>query len=111
MQVTKNDVGGVTVIEIGEKRFDASVAPDLKQYVLDLVGAGQNRIVIDLGIVEFIDSSGLGSLVGVLKGIGANGQLAVCNVQSQARDLFKLTRMDRVLNIHSSADEAVASIS
>ena len=111
MQINKIEVGDVTVVEIGEKRFDASVSPDLKQFVLDLVGEGKNRIVIDLEAVEFIDSSGLGSLVGVLKGIGADGQLAVCNVQAQAKALFKLTRMDRVLNIHDSRDAAVASIS
>lgn len=110
MQINKSEVDGVVVIKIEEKRFDASVSPDFKQFTMDVVGEGKDRIVLDLAAVEFIDSSGLGSLVGILKGIGADGRLAVSNVPPQARDLLKLTRMDRVLDIHDTTDQAVASI-
>ena len=100
----------VAVLTLRVKRLDASVAPAFKQEVLNLIAEQENRLVLDLAGVEFIDSSGLGALVSVLKAIGGNGALAVCNASSGVMSLFRLTRMDKVFALLPSRAEAVARV-
>ena len=63
--------GEAVVVLAGE--IDVYAAPDLREAVLDLLNTGHHRLVLDLADVTFIDSTGLGVLVGVLKRIGLNG--------------------------------------
>ncbi len=74
------------------------------------IEAGRSRLVLDLGKVSFIDSTGLGALVGLLKRVGMRGELVVCGVQPSVEQMFRLTRMDRVFRIFRTADEAVAQL-
>ncbi|WP_194715180.1 STAS domain-containing protein [Noviherbaspirillum soli] len=97
----------VAIIRPATKRIDSAVAPAFKEAVLKLVQAGDKRIVLDLEGVDFMDSSGLGALVSVLKGLGGSGALGVCNVQGGVQSLFKLTRMDKVFTISDNLAEAV----
>jgi len=100
----------VAIITLQVKRLDASVAPAFKQEVLNVISSGEPRIVLDLDGVEFIDSSGLGAMVAILKAIGGFGALTVCNVSGSVLTLFRLTRMDKVFSIVASLDDAVAKI-
>lgn len=101
---------GVAVIVPDATRLDASVAPAFKQAVLQVVEAGDTRVVLDLAGVAFLDSSGLGAMVSILKAIGTRGSMAVCNPQPAVLGLFKLTRMDKVFPIAASRDEAVTRL-
>lgn len=98
---------GVAVIAPRIKRLDAQVAPAFKQAVVALVEAGDTRIVFDLQQVEFVDSSGLGALVAVLRAIGGRGAMAVCNMHAAVATLFKLTRMDKVFAIVPGRADAI----
>ncbi|RYY85928.1 MAG: anti-sigma factor antagonist, partial [Comamonadaceae bacterium] len=60
----------VPVVVPRVRRLDASVAPAFRQAVVQLVEGGDRRLVMDLGGVEFLDSSGLGALVSILKAMG-----------------------------------------
>ena len=97
----------VAIIRPATRRLDSAVAPAFKEAVLKLVHGGDKRIVLDLDGVDFMDSSGLGALVSVLKGLGGSGALGVCNVRGGVQSLFKLTRMDKVFTISGSLAEAV----
>ena len=101
---------GIAVVAPAVKRLDASVAPAFRQAVLQLVEAGDTRLVLDLGGLEFLDSSGLGAMVALLKGLGSRGALVVCGVHGAVRSLFQLTRMDKVFVIVAGRDEAVARL-
>lgn len=101
---------GVTLIELGEMRLTAANAPQFKQALLGQIDEGHMRLVLDLKSVSFIDSTGLGALVGVLKRLGARGDMAVCGLQSATQQMFKLTRMDRVFRIFNTADEALDAL-
>lgn len=107
MQMQVSHDREVAVVEPGVKRLDAAVAPDFKQQVVALVQGGERRIVIDLAGVSFLDSSGLGALVSILKALGGQGALAVCGAQGSVLGLFKLTRMDKVFAIEASRADAV----
>jgi anti-sigma B factor antagonist len=101
---------GIAVVAPAVKRLDASVAPAFRQAVLQLVEGGDTRLVLDLAGLEFLDSSGLGAMVSILKGLGSRGALAVCGVTGAVQSLFQLTRMDKVFVIVPGRDEAVARL-
>lgn len=100
----------VAIVKPQVKRLDASVALAFKQEVQKVVESGEKALVLDLEAVQFIDSSGLGAMVSILKTLGASGRLAVCNVTGAVLSLFKLTRMDKVFTIASIPDEAIAKL-
>jgi anti-sigma B factor antagonist len=100
----------VPVVVPRVRRLDASVAPAFKQAVVQLVEGGDRRLVLDLSGVAFLDSSGLGALVSILKALGTQGSLAVCGAQGSVLALFKLTRMDKVFAIHADRAEALARL-
>jgi anti-sigma B factor antagonist len=97
----------VAIVKPTMKRLDGTVAPAFKQAVQQVVQRGEKRLVLDLANVEFMDSSGLGALVSVLKALGGTGSLAVCNVRGGVLSLFKLTRMDKVFAIVGTREDAV----
>lgn len=103
-------IDGILIVRVDERRLDASKAPAFKDEVNQALGEGLTRLVLDLGPVEFIDSSGLGVVVSVLKRLGPSGNLAIANANSAVRRLFSLTRMDRVFTLYDSPQAAVANL-
>jgi anti-sigma B factor antagonist len=110
MQIDTKTVNGILVIYLGEKRLDSRLAVDLKEKVKELIEAGNRLIVFDLSAVDFIDSSGIGCLVGCLKLIGPKGRVSIVGLKPPVESMFKLTHMDRVFNLHSNEDQALQSI-
>ena len=102
--------GDVTVLAPTARRLDATVAPAFKQEVVKLIEAGDTRLVLDLATVEFLDSSGLGAMVAILKALGNRGAVLVCNVKGSVLSLFQLTRMDKVFTILPTRGDAVARL-
>jgi anti-sigma B factor antagonist len=100
----------VTVITPTMKRLDATVAPAFKQAVVQVIEAGETRLVLDLAGVEFLDSSGLGAMVSILKALGVRGTVAICNARGAVLSLFQLTRMDKVFALLPSRADAVARL-
>jgi anti-sigma B factor antagonist len=66
--------------------------------------------VVDLGAVEFVDSSGLGALVALLKQLSGRGELVICGARETVMSMFKLTRLDKVFQIVATQDDAVAAL-
>jgi anti-sigma B factor antagonist len=107
LDVKVSHEGGVAIVVPGVKRLDAAVAPAFKEQVVALIREGERRIAIDLAGVTFLDSSGLGAMVSILKALGGQGALAVCGAEGAVLALFKLTRMDKVFAIAAGRAEAV----
>ncbi|MGF1516348.1 MAG: STAS domain-containing protein [Nodosilinea sp.] len=81
--------------------LDSTKAEEFRQSVEDLLKNGAETILVDLTDITFIDSSGLGTLVVLLKEIrGLNRSLCLCSINDQVRMLFELTSMDRVFEIY-----------
>ena len=100
---------GASVVTLrGE--IDVYTAPRLRQTLIDLVEGGATNIVVDMEKVDFLDSTGLGVLVGGLKRVRAHeGSLRlVCN-QERILKIFRITGLTKVFPIHTSVDEAVAA--
>ncbi len=110
MQLDMNEKGDIVVITVNEERMDAHNSGDLKERMLQIFDEGKANLVIDLGAVRFIDSSGLGALVSGFKNASAReGNLKLCCLQPQVRSMFELTRLHRVFEIFATAEEALGS--
>ncbi|MFJ5698475.1 STAS domain-containing protein [Arthrobacter sp. NPDC093139] len=88
-------------------RLNMVSAPKLRDFVAGVVASGSSRIVVNLGETPFMDSSGLGALIGCLKvARQAGGDLRIAAVQPQVKMVLELTSMDRVLTSYATAEEA-----
>ncbi len=88
-------------------RLDSAIAPEFRAFVSELSIEQGKQILLDLSNVEFMDSSGLGAVVGCYKLTRSVGGLSVCNVQQQVKDIFRLTHMDRIFEVNNSFETCV----
>jgi anti-sigma B factor antagonist len=103
----REDVVIVTVA--GE--VDVYTAPQLRSVLEERAAADQTRIIVDLQGVGFLDSTGLGVLVGRLKAVRKlGGTLSVVCTDERILRLFAITGLDQVLPVHDSVDTALASV-
>lgn len=106
MKIEQRVVEAVTVLELSD-RLTAAVAAQLRAAVDDAIAAGADRIVLDLAQVPFIDSSGLGAVIGALKAARtAGGDLRLASAGDQVRQVLRLTNLDRVLRVYDDAGSA-----
>lgn len=97
---------GCTVVRL-EGRLTSPFVAQFRNAVDALVEAGDVRVAVDLSATEFIDSSGLGALVGGLKSTRlAGGDLRISGATEPVRRVFKLTNLDRVLRDYPSPETA-----
>ena len=99
---------GVAVVRL-VGRLDLASAEAVKQQLVQAVGAGHRQLVVDLDGVDFLDSSGLGALIGGLKVARvARGNLRIARPNDQVRLVLELTTLDRVLYPYTTVEEALA---
>jgi len=110
MQIGEKRVGNFLVVEPLEKRIDFKVADDFKDKMAEFVNSGNMFILLNLSQVEFIDSSGLGTIVSTLKKMGGRGDLFICGVKETVMTMFNLTRMDRIFRIFENEQEAIDAL-
>lgn len=102
VQLSVSRSGQRCVVGIPGPRLDAAVAAEFKRELVELIDTGAAAILLDFSAVEFIDSSGLGAVVGAYKHLGPRGRLKICCLRPAVGKVFTLTRMDRVFTIHDA---------
>ncbi len=106
--VTHRPDGTAVLAPVG--RLNMVSAEGLRHAIDSLVEDGFPRIVVDLSEVVFMDSSGLGALIGGVKGARrAGGDLRIAAPPEQVRLVLRLTNMERILHPHDSVESAVAA--
>ena len=101
---------GIEVVDV-EGEIDISTAPRLRELLIDLVSKGNYQIVVNLEKVGFLDSTGLGVLVGGLKRVRAHdGSLDLVCTQERILKIFKITGLTKVFGIHQTVDQAIAAM-
>lgn len=106
--VTMTERGGWAVLSVvGE--LDLATAPQLRQQIVSAVSDGCNRLLLDLTATDFLDSIGLGVIVGALKRAeSAGGSLVIATDVDRIRAVFELTRLDAIIPLFRDVDAAVA---
>ncbi|WP_126992289.1 STAS domain-containing protein [Thermosipho globiformans] len=105
-EVTKLE--NIPVIKItGE--IDISNAYEMKQFIHEnILNNGEKYCILDLSHLKYIDSSGLGILVGLHKSFKLQGgEIVLVNMNENIKNLLKLTSLDRVLNIKDTPKDAI----
>jgi anti-sigma B factor antagonist len=100
---------GIEVIDV-EGEIDVYTAPRLRELLIDLVNKNTYKFVVNMEKVEFLDSTGLGVLVGGLKRMRAwDGSLDVVCTQQRILKLFRITGLTKVFGIYETVDQAIAA--
>lgn len=100
--------GWTVVAATGE--VDVAAAPRLRERLGELIEGGTDRLIVDLDNVDFIDSTGLGVLVGAARRArSATGDLRVVCTNSRLLRIFEITGLDKVFSISNSVDEAAGT--
>ncbi|MFV0358382.1 STAS domain-containing protein [Tropicimonas sp.] len=101
--------GDILRINVLGPRIDAACAIRFKDRLRELCADAPTRVVLDLGEVDFLDSSGLGAVVASMKHLGRERSLELAALTPKVAKVFRLTRMDSVFRIHDSADAVMES--
>ena len=100
---------GIEVIDV-QGEIDMYTAPRLRELLIDLVSQGSYQLVVNLDKVGFLDSTGLGVLVGGLKRVRAHdGSLDLVCTQQRILRIFRITGLTEVFGIYQTVDQAIAA--
>jgi anti-sigma B factor antagonist len=100
---------GYTVVAASGE-IDVYTAPALREKLVSLVEDGRYQLIVDMEAVEFLDSTGLGVLVGGLKRVrGHDGWIDLVCTNNRILRVFKITGLSKVFAIHDSLADAVAA--
>lgn len=103
----QNDVSVLVV----RGSLDAQSAAELKPEVVLLGDSGVKKVLVDLDGLTLIDSSGVGVLISLFKRVrGGGGQVCFAGVKAQPKEVFRLLRLDRSLDICATVEDAMKKL-
>ena len=110
LSIASREVDGVTVLDLSGRITLGEGSVVLREAVRDLIGKGSKRILLNLGNVNYIDSSGLGELVSAFT-TAKNQSIDVklLNLTKKVHDLLQLTKLVTVFDIYDDEASAIAS--
>jgi anti-anti-sigma factor len=113
MQMNHTLANDVLIITPDLPNLDAKLAAEFKEKVIQLITENEaHHVVLDLNQVQFIDSSGLGSFLSILRLLHAQGgELKLARVHRPIKTMFELVAMNKVFDIHDQTEDAIAAFS
>lgn len=99
MNVTIEDQTDRILVKMGERRLDAAIAGEFKDTVRPHIVAGGPDLVLDLSLVEFLDSSGLGAVIALKKALPEGRRMTLYGLTPNVERVFRLTRMDQIFQV------------
>jgi anti-sigma B factor antagonist len=110
VKLTTRQVGDVTVIDVAGRITLGEGSSVLRDAMRDLVSKGQKKILLNLGEVSYIDSSGIGELVsGFTTVTNSGGALKLLNLNKRVKDLLQITKLYTVFDVHEDEAGAIRS--
>jgi anti-sigma B factor antagonist len=111
MDTKLSEENGITILEPSGE-IDLHTSPQLREKLQALLKARTPRLIVDLGAVNYMDSSALATLIEYLRDAAAHsGQLALCRLQPRVRTVFELVRLNELFSIFNTREEAISSLS
>lgn len=112
LKATTRTTEGVTIIDLSGRVTLGEAAGTLRDAVRTALDSGQKKILLNLGDVSYVDSAGLGEMVGTFTtAANAGGQLKLLNVQKKLKDLLQITKLYTVFPAFDNEQEAIKSFS
>jgi len=103
---------GVIVLALSGSMTIGNQLQDLESAVQELIRKNQNRIVVDMSKVSYLDSSAIGVLIACHSNLrSSGGQLRLAGVTARVNTVFKMTGVDKVLSLDPTRDDSVAALS
>ncbi|HUA98013.1 MAG TPA: STAS domain-containing protein [Terracidiphilus sp.] len=110
LTIASREVDGVTVLDLGGRITLGEGSVQLRDAIRDLIGKGQKSILLNLGDVNYIDSSGLGELVSAYTTArNQEAKLKLLNLTKKVHDLLQLTKLYTVFDIYDDEASAIGS--
>jgi len=110
MKIATRQVDGVTVLDLSGRITLGEGSVQLRDAVKDLVAKGHKKIVLNLGDVSYMDSSGVGELVTAFTTVkNQGGELKLVNLTKKIEDLMTITKLVTVFDIHEDEAKAIAA--
>src|ERR1700687_3809535 len=109
-KATARDIGEATVMDLSGRITLGEGSAMLREMIKDLVGKGRKNIVLNLGDVSYIDSSGIGELVSGYQTVrSSGGPLKLLHLTKKVHDLLQITKLYTVFDVYSDESAALAS--
>lgn len=109
MEINKREENGISILNL-RGRLDLANGGILKNEVKNLMGSEHNQLHLNLAEVDFINSSGLGVLVSIMKEVRLQkGRLTLSNLASYVQEIFEITQLSHIFEIFNSEEEAIQS--
>ncbi len=110
VKLNVRQVGDVSVVDVAGRITLGEGSSALRDTVREMVSKGQKKVLLNLGEVSYIDSSGIGELVsGFTTVTNSGGQLKLLNLQKRVKDLLQITKLYTVFDVHEDEAAAVRS--
>jgi len=109
MQVNLEEMGNISVVRV-QGDIDINSSPDVKKSFDDLIQNKKEKVVVNLKEVDYVDSSGLATLVEVLKKLRSyGGSLKLTNLSEKVLGLFEITKLNKLFDIVDDESGALSS--
>lgn len=110
MKVTTRQIDSVTIIDVGGRITLGEGCTQLRQLIREHLSKGDKNLLVNLGDVTYIDSSGIGELVSAFTAVSnQGGQLKLLNLTKKVHDLLQITKLYTVFDIHDDEAKAITS--
>ena len=110
VKLNSRQVGDVSVLDVAGRITLGEGSSALRDTLREMVGKGQKKVLLNLGDVSYIDSSGIGELVsGFTTVTNSGGQLKLLNLNKRVKDLLQITKLYTVFDVHDDEAAAVRS--
>jgi anti-sigma B factor antagonist len=110
MKIDVKEYEDVTLLEVRGKLMGGPETISVHDKVKELVDKGKKNVIIDLSRVAWMNSSGLGTMMGCLTSLrNANGELKLCGVTEKVKSLFMITKLITIFETYETAKEALAA--
>ncbi|MFN0171733.1 MAG: STAS domain-containing protein [Bryobacteraceae bacterium] len=110
VKLTTRQVGDVSVVDVAGRITLGEGSSTLRDCMRDLIGKGHKKVLLNLGEVTYIDSSGIGELVsGFTTVANQGGQLKLLSLTKRVQDLLQITKLYTVFDVHDDEAHAIRS--
>jgi anti-sigma B factor antagonist len=110
MKASTREIDGITIVDLNGRITLGEASAALRDTIRELVAKGNKKILLNLGEVTYIDSSGIGGLVsGFNLTRGQGGELKLVNVTKKVHDLLRMTKLDTLFDIKDDEATAIAA--